>query len=44
MKAAFGSSAFPDRDLNGNGVVDSNDGARLKAKFGQPPGPSGLKP
>jgi len=44
LKAAFGSTAFPDRDLNGNGIVDSQDGAILKASFGKPPGPSGLRP
>lgn len=44
LKAAFGSTAFPERDLNGNGVVDSQDGALLKARFGQPPGPSALVP
>ena len=44
FKAAFGSTAFPDRDLNGNGSVDSQDGAILKARFGQSPGPSALVP
>jgi len=44
LKAAFGSTAFPDRDLNGNGIVDSQDGAILKSFFGKPPGPSGLRP
>jgi len=44
LKAAFGSTAFPERDLNGNGVVDSQDGALLKASFGQPPGPSAGMP
>lgn len=44
LKAAFGSTAFPERDINGNGIVDSQDGAILKSVFGQPPGPSGLPP
>ncbi|MDP2323730.1 MAG: hypothetical protein Q8N51_06840 [Gammaproteobacteria bacterium] len=44
LKAAFGSTAFPDRDLNGNGIVDSQDGAILKSRFGQAPGPSGAVP
>jgi len=42
LKSAFGSSGFPNRDLNGNGIVDSQDGAILKSMFGKPPGPSGL--
>jgi uncharacterized repeat protein (TIGR03806 family) len=39
LRAAFGSSAFPDRDLNGNGIVDSQDGAQTRAWFGRMPGP-----
>lgn len=41
LKAAFGQPGFPDRDLNGNGLVDSQDTAILKAYFGKPPGPRG---
>lgn len=43
LRAAFGSTAFPDRDLNGNGRVDSQDASILRARFGQPPGPKGLQ-
>ena len=33
-----------DPDFNNNGIVDSQDGSILKARFGQSPGPSGLLP